>query len=238
MPLSSPTKILLTGGTSGIGAAMRDMLLAEGHAVIVMARTASRLGAQDRLHCYDCDLSLTADVTETIGLIAREHADIGVLINNAALQYDTPLTDPAFEPARMIDEVAINLTAPALIVHHLIQHAKLTAIVNISSGLAFFPKQKSALYCATKAALHSFSISLRYQLEAQAIQVSEAILPMVATPMTQGRGSGKISAQAAARAIIDGVKNGQAEIFVGKAKLIPVLARLAPSVARKILRGG
>ena len=80
--------------------------------------------------------------------------------------------------------------------------------------------------------------SLRYQLEAQAIQVIEAILPMVATPMTQGRGSGKISAQAAAKAIIDSVNQGRDEVFVGKAKLIPVLARLAPSVARKILRGG
>lgn len=56
MLLSSPTKILLTGGTSGIGAEMRDQLLAEGHHIIVMARTASRLDARDRLHVHDCDL--------------------------------------------------------------------------------------------------------------------------------------------------------------------------------------
>jgi uncharacterized oxidoreductase len=237
MPLSSPTKILLTGGTSGIGAVMRDMLLAEGHDVIVVARTASRLQPEARLHLYDCDLSDSDAVTESIGHISVAHPEIGVFINNAALQYDTPLTDPAFDPARMIDEVAINLIAPALITQCLVKNVRLRAVVNISSGLAFFPKQQSALYCATKAAIHSFSTSLRYQLEAGKIQVCEAILPLVDTPMTTGRGIGKLSAEAAASAILDGVKRGKTEIYVGKARLIPIFARLAPSIGRKILRG-
>lgn len=156
---------------------MRDQLLAEGHHIIVMARTASRLDARDRLHVHDCDLSNSNAVTASIAQIAHEHPDIGVVINNAALQYDMPLTAEDFDPARIIDEVSINLIAPALITQHLIKHARLQAVVNISSGLAFFPKQNSALYCATKAALHNFSISLRYQLAAQDILVSEAILP-------------------------------------------------------------
>jgi uncharacterized oxidoreductase len=237
MPLSSPTKILLTGGTSGIGAVMRDMLLAEGHDVIVVARTASRLQPEARLHLYDCDLSDSGAVIESIGAISVAHPEIGILINNAALQYDTPLIDPAFDAEQMMDEVSINLVAPALITQYLVKTVRLHAIVNISSGLAFFPKQQSALYCATKAAIHSFSTTLRYQLEASATQVSEAILPIVDTPMTAGRGSGKMPAEAAARAILDGVRQRKAEIYVGKARLIPIFARLAPSIGRKILRG-
>jgi uncharacterized oxidoreductase len=237
MPLSSHTKILLTGGTSGIGAVMREMLIVAGHDVIVMARTASRLDPHERLHRRDCDLSDASAVRASIADIVHDHPDITVLINNAALQYDRPLTDADFDPARMIDEVAINLIAPALITHHLIKAAPLHAIVNISSGLAFFPKQRSALYCATKAALHSFSTSLRYQLEGQNIQVSEAILPLVDTPMIEGRGSGKMTAHAAAAAILAGVKQGLPQIYIGKARLIPIFARLAPSIGRKILRG-
>lgn len=240
MPLSSPTKILLTGGTSGIGAIMREMLLAEGHDVIVVARTATRLSPQARLAFYDCDLADSVAVVACLAQILRQHPGIAVVINNAALQYDTPLTDPDFNPTRMMDEVAINLVAPALITHQLIANAPLKAVVNISSGLAFFPKQQSALYCATKAALHSFSTSLRYQLAARSIQVSEAILPLVDTPMTEGRGRGrgKMPVDKAAAAILHGVKKGQAEIYIGKAKLVPILARLSPSIGKKILRGG
>ena len=187
--------------------------------------------------CMTATLSNSNAVTASIAQIAHEHPDIGVVINNAALQYDMPLTAEDFDPARIIDEVSINLIAPALITQHLIKHARLQAVVNISSGLAFFPKQNSALYCATKAALHNFSISLRYQLAAQDILVSEAILPLVDTPMTSCRGSGKLTADAAARAILDGVRKGRAEIYIGKAKLIPFFMRLAPSLGRKILRG-
>jgi uncharacterized oxidoreductase len=237
MLLSSPTKILLTGGTSGIGAVMREMLIDAGHEIVVMARTASRLDPSDRLHWHDCDLSDAEAVKTSIAAIGRDHPDLAVLINNAALQYDTPLTSIDFDPARMVDEVAINLIAPALITHHLVNTVSLRAIVNISSGLAFFPKQQSALYCATKAALHSFSTSLRYQLEDRNIQVSEAILPLVDTPMTKGRGSGKMSAHSAAAAILKGVEQGRYEIYIGKAKLLPIFARLAPSIGRKILRG-
>jgi uncharacterized oxidoreductase len=237
MPLSSPTKILLTGGTSGIGAVMREMLIDAGHQVVVMARSTSRLQPQERLHCHDCDLSDASAVRASVAAIASEHPDLAVLINNAALQYDTPLTATDFDPAQMADEVAINLIAPAIITHHLVNTVSLRAIVNISSGLAFFPKQQSALYCATKAALHSFSTSLRYQLEDRNIQVSEAILPLVDTPMTEGRGSGKMTAQVAAAAILKGAAQGRDEIYIGKAKLIPLFVRLAPSIGRKILRG-
>jgi uncharacterized oxidoreductase len=235
--MSLPTKILLTGGTSGIGAKMRDELLKLGHHLVIVARTASSLADHGQISAYDCDLADGDAIMACMRRITSDHNDIAMVIHNAAFQYAMPLTAKGFEPAKMVEEVAINLTAPALITHHLINHAPLRAVVNISSGLAFFPKQHSALYCATKAALHSFSTSLRYQLQERDIIVTEAILPLVDTPMTYGRGGRKLDAGAAAHAILAGVRKGRVEIYIGKAKLIPVLMRIAPALGRKILRG-
>ena len=108
-------------------------------------------------------------------------------------------------------EVAINLMAPALLAHAVLpalrRHGKQAAIINISSGLAYLPKEQSALYCATKAGLSNFTQSLRYQLEQEGVLVSEVILPLVDTPMTKGRGMGKITAATAAQAILAGIEN-------------------------------
>ena len=78
---------------------------------------------------------------------------------------------------------------------------------------------------------------MRFQLEQDGVLVSEVILPLVDTPMTEGRGMGKITAATAAHAILAGIENRRQTIHVGKAKLLPILSRLAPSVGRKILRG-
>ena len=239
--LSHPSKVVLTGGTSGIGAEMLELLLAEGHQVIVLARKGSQLEPRMGLEAIDIDLSNAAAIKAVAADIALRHPDISIIINNAALQYAIALTDPDFDPELMQAEVAVNLLAPALLSHALLpilrRHDKGGAIVNVSSGLAFFPKKQSALYCATKAALHSFSQSLRYQLEQDGVAVIEAILPIVETPMTAGRGSGKMPARDAAQAIVAGIKKGRAEIFIGKAKLIPLFARFAPAIGRRILRG-
>lgn len=240
-PLSHPSKVVLTGGTSGIGAEMLELLLAEGHQVTVLARKGSQLEPRMGLEAIDIDLSNAAAIKAVAADIALRHPDIRIIINNAALQYPIALTNPDFDPGQMVAEVAVNLLAPALLSHALLpilrRHAAGAAIVNVSSGLAFFPKQRSALYCATKAGLHSFSQSLRYQLEQDGVAVIEAILPIVETPMTAGRGSGKMSARDAAQAIVAGIKKGRSEIFIGKAKLIPLFARFAPDIGRKILRG-
>ena len=93
------------------------------------------------------------------------------------------------------------------------------------------------MYCATKAALHSASQSLRYQLEKTQVRVAEVLLPLVDTAMTKGRGSGKITAEAAARDIITGMGTKRDEIYIGKARLLPPILRLAPGIVKKMLKG-
>lgn len=238
--LSSPSHIVLTGATSGIGAAMSAQLLAQGHSVTAVSRRAGAIPPQPRLRAVDCNLSDPDDVRRAMADISASRPLPVIVINNAALQYATPLTEPDLQTGKMIEEAMVNLVAPALIAHAtippMLANGQPAAIVNIGSGLAFFPKTATALYCATKAGLHSFSQSLRYQLEGTNIRVVEAILPLVETPMTEGRGTGKISAEAAAKAILAGVKRGQDEIYIGKAKLLIALGRILPALPRAMLR--
>ena len=113
-----------------------------------------------------------------------------------------------------------------------------SAIVNVSSGLAFTPKADAVVYCATKAAVHNFSQGLRYQMEDanNGVSVTEVMPPLVATEMTAGRQDGAISADQVASEVLEGLKRDQQEIRVGKVKLLAALMRLSPSLAAKILR--
>lgn len=239
--LSSPTKVVLTGGTDGIGRVLRDRLLADGHEVVVVARRAAAMEPAPGLYGVPCDLSDPHAVRATAGDIARGHPDVRVLINNAALQVDRALSDPELDLDRIEDEVAINLLAPAMLIHGLLSTLRAqgqpAAIVNVNSGLAIFPKRRTALYCATKAGLHSLSQSLRDQLQGTKVAVLEAFLPLVDTGMTAGRGRGKVSAETAADAILTGIAAGRRHIWIGKSALVPVFARLAPGLGRAALRG-
>lgn len=238
--LASPRVVVLTGGTSGIGAALCQRLLSADHQVTVVARRASTLSPQTGLRTLDCDLSDPAAVQQAVDEIARLPG-VDLLINNAAVQYDRALIDPALDVDQLRQEVAVNLLAPALLIHGLAPAMMATGrpgmIVNVNSGLAIYPKARTALYCATKAGLHSLSQSLAYQLEGSHVRVVDAYLPLVDTPMTAGRGSGKITAQQAAAAILTGIDRGRRRIWIGKAAALPWISRLSPGVARAVLRG-
>lgn len=237
--------ILLTGGTSGIGRALVDLLQEDAGRLIVLARSEGRLEAMaaraPNLHTYPCDLADRNQVEQVLETVLKEHDPIDVLINNAAIQNTPAFTSDEFEFDGIAREITTNLTAPAWLIALLLPTALRRSapllIVNISSGLAFYPKSSSAVYCATKAALHSLSQSLRYQLADLPIRISEVILPLVDTPMTDGRGRNKISPEQAAGEILHGIKADREEIYVGKARLLPALLRLAPGVVKNMMKG-
>lgn len=236
--------ILVTGGTSGVGRELVKQLVQKKNSVIVISRNPVNLECLHRefpsVRTYQCSLANGMDIEKTISDISKDFPCLSVVINNAGIQETPTFLDKSFSYDGIENEVNINLIAPikicALMLGNLLNLQEKAAFVNITSGLALFPKKTSAVYCATKAGLHNFSRSFRYQLEETNVDVFEAILPIVDTPMTEGRGKGKISAAKAASAIISGIEKGKEEIYVGKSRLIPMLARISPSLMTGIMK--
>jgi uncharacterized oxidoreductase len=182
--------VLITGGASGIGFALAKRFAAAGSEVIVCGRREERLQAAKKevagLHLLKCDLASPAEREALAAKVAREFPRLNVLVNNAGIQNRPPAlkTPQSWEPYRQ--EIAINLDAPIHLTMLLLPQLltqKSGAVVNVSSGLAFAPLSLMPTYCATKAALHSFTLSLRYQLRESPVQVVEAIPPAVNTDL-------------------------------------------------------
>ncbi|MGE5246619.1 MAG: SDR family oxidoreductase [Betaproteobacteria bacterium] len=188
MELDSNT-VLVTGGASGIGLALAERFLRAGSRVVVCGRRASQLEAARERHpgldTYVCDLTGAAAREALVEWATRTHPGLNVVVNNAGIQRRVALTEN--EPWEATEqEIAINLEAPIhlsrLFVPHLRRQPR-AAIVNVTSGLAFAPLAATPVYSATKAALHSFTLSLRHQLAGTPIQVIEIAPPAVNTDL-------------------------------------------------------
>ncbi|WP_216726377.1 SDR family oxidoreductase [Hymenobacter siberiensis] len=183
--------ILLTGGASGIGLALAIRFLQAGSTVIIVGRRADKLAeAQQRypgLITRQGDIATAAQRTELVRWATTEYPALNVLVNNAGIQNRIQLADDAaadWETRRQ--ELVINVEAPIhlamLLVPHLRQQPG-AAIVNVTSGLSFAPAAFVPIYSATKAALHSFTLSLRHQLVPTGIAVLEIVPPAVNTDL-------------------------------------------------------
>ncbi len=246
MMLSEPRTILITGGTSGVGLELARQLHGKGHRVIVMARPSERLSRlQDEMpgaKVYPCDLADKRSVEHGWGQVVQQHPDLSILVNNAGIQLTPCFLDEDFDFDGIEREITVNFMAPAwlacLALGLFTGDGRRAAIINVTSGLAFHPKRNAAVYCATKAALRSLTQGLRYQLEGTPISVVQAVLPLVDTPMTAGRGKGKLSATEAASGIVMGMARGATDIHVGRARWLPLLERISPAIPRAILKRG
>ena len=236
--------IVITGGSSGIGYQMLRSLHSANR-VLVIARPGPRLEALAQefagVELYPADLSQPQEYEAVVARISQQHQHIDVLINNAASQHTPTYRDDDFSYAAIAPEINLNLTAVCslsyLLLPMLLRANEQAVIANVNSGLALAPKTNSAVYCATKAAMDVFSRSLSYQLEGSNVIVVQAFLPLVDTPMTQGRGSGKISAAQAATEILRGIEQGDRIRDIGKVKLLRLLLAVVPGLARRIMRG-
>jgi uncharacterized oxidoreductase len=221
---------LITGGSSGIGMALAERLLELGNEVIVTARGEAALQDLKRkhpaLHIKVSDAGSADDRRTLVSEVTREFPRLNVLINNAGIQrkVDVPANEPWEETGREID---INLAAPihmsALLIPHLSTRAD-AHIVNITSGLAFVPIARMPVYCATKAALHSFTLSLREQLKTRSITVTEVIPPAVKTNLGGSHDFGAELDEFTA-SVLQQLRAGIPEVTFGASALLSQLSR-------------
>ena len=195
---TSGNTILITGGSTGIGLALSEAFIRQGNKVIACARSDSTLAEASRrlpgLITRRCDLSKEDERKSLHEWVLQNHPDVNILINNAGIQrmIDFKNGEKDLLKYRDIDgedEIDINFKAcvylSALFVPDLAR-MKDAAIMNVSSGLGFAPIAILPVYCATKAAIHSFSLSLRHQLRNTSVKVFEIIPPMVDTNLDKG----------------------------------------------------
>lgn len=235
-------RIVITGGTSGIGKEL-VRTLHQDNDVVVLSRSGEALAALQEeypgISIHRADLADGDEMSATAEAIAGFYPRIDVLINNAAVQNTPTFLDPDFDYRTIASEIAVNLTSPCQLVARLLpnlQAAPQAMIVNVNSGLGLVPKTSSAVYCATKGGLNIFSQSLAHQLQGTNIRVKQVFLPLVDTAMTRGRGSGKLTAAEAASRIIKGMESGRTRIDIGKVRLLRWIDRLAPPLARTIMK--
>ena len=186
----SRSTILITGGASGIGLALAKRFLDLGATVVVCGRREAQLELARRelpgLHTLRSDVSREDERLSLFQRVTQEFPGLNVLINNAGIQNRPPPLVEVQDWSQYRAEIATNLEAPMhlslLFATHL-RTAKEAAIMNVTSGLAFSPLSFMSCYCATKAALHSFSLSLRHQLRDTCISVVEIVPPKVNTDL-------------------------------------------------------
>ncbi len=191
-PLNFATaKILITGGSEGIGRALAERFLAEGATVLVTGRNADKL--KDAAHTFPKLLTFVSDISNSKERIAlAEHVGsvlpgLNIIVNNAGIQRRVSLAADTAPWAERQIEIDTLLSGPihlnALLIPSMLKHGGPGLIVNVTSGGAFVPQVFAPIYSACKAALHSYTVTLRHALQETSVGVVELIPPAVRTAL-------------------------------------------------------
>lgn len=235
--------VLITGGASGIGLALAKSFLEAGSQVIICGRSIDKLEKAQRefpdLNIASCDVTDQESIAQLHDYCESTFDGIDILINNAGVmnwidyQNDKPSID------QQINEIAIDLIGPIQVTSYFLSglmNKEESAIVNVSSGLAFVPATYMPVYSAAKAGLHSWTQSLRSQLSSTSVKVFELMPPFVRTDMVDRfEGQSMMSGGELASYFMKAFKKGQLEIIPGPARLLKWISRFFPSLASKQL---
>jgi uncharacterized oxidoreductase len=240
--------ILITGGATGIGLELAKQFITKGNTVIICSRREDKLKEAKNLLpsliTKQCDISDIDQRRALYNFCMEQFPSINMLINNAGIQREIDFRKGEADYLNGDNETAINLEASfhlsTLFTPYLMKQ-KESAIVNVSSGLGIVPLVIVPVYSATKAALHSFSISLRKQLENTSVKVFEILPPIVDTDLDRGardkRGQTDkgISAEKVAIESIKAIEQNKFEIPIGIVKVLRIGSRINPKLFLKII---
>jgi uncharacterized oxidoreductase len=232
--------VLITGGTSGIGLELAKQLHQRGNTMIVTGRDQVKLDSTRRLlpgiHTFKSDVSDPAAIAVLYDDVIAQFPTLDTLINNAGIMRNLDLNRDR-DLVDVTREIEINLSGPVRMVQQFLRHLKTrehALIINVSSGLAFIPLPISPVCSATKAAIHSFTLSLRMQLVGSCVTVVELAPPGTETPLFRSefedelKGQKGMDVQVLVRRAIAGIEAGKLEIRPGLANVLKAMSRIAP----------
>jgi uncharacterized oxidoreductase len=237
--------ILITGGTSGIGLEFVKQLTAQGANIIVTGRNQEALNATKKLfpnvQTFQSDVSNPKDIKHLYQCVTQQFPELNIIINNAGLMRLLDLQDGSLDLENINLEIATNLSGTIQMVHQFLPHLKKqksSAIVNVSSGIAFMPYSSAPIYSASKAGVHAYTKALRLQLENTNVKVFELIPPGVNTNLQndwvlQPNPRQMINANKVVSAALKGLLNNKQEILPGLIKIIKTASRIAPGALLK-----
>lgn len=239
--------ILITGGTSGIGLELATQLSKRNNTVIVTGRSLVTLDElQERfpnIHTYQSDVRNPEAILTLYHKVTQDFPALNVIINNAGIMRMLSLNGKN-GLQDIGQEIEINMLGPIRMVEQFLPYLKTrpdAAIVNISSGLAFLPLASAPVYCAAKAGIHSYTQSLRVQLQGTNVKVFELAPPPTSTPLIDNFGSdtstrssqGVMKVDKMVSVAIKGLESDAYEIRPGVSNVLKLMSRLAPAFMLK-----
>ena len=238
--------ILITGGSSGIGFELAKRLIERRNVVIITGRNQEKLESAKRalpaVHTFKSDVGDPTAIPALYDQIVKKFPTLDTLINNAGIQrvqkfnLDQGLGDIA-------REIEICFSGPVRMIRQFLPHlrtGKDALVINVSSSAALIPFPISPVYSAAKAALHSFTESLRVQMAFTGVTVIELIPPAVETPLyrdealeTEMKLPKGMDVELFARKAIAGIEAGKLEVRPGLANIMKILSQIAPGIMLK-----
>jgi uncharacterized oxidoreductase len=238
--------IVITGGATGIGLAIIKEL-AVNNTVISIDRNPTKIAALKasfpNVISIQADVTSNDDLNKAIASIDKSHSKIDVLINNAGKggRFDF-VNSPEKDLMDNIGmEMAINYTAPILLTKKalsLLKKSQEPIVVIVSSGLAYVPMSFLGTYCATKAAIHFVTMSLRLQLAPLNIRVVEVLPPVVDTDLAKEATIAKMPPDKFAKIFLEKLSKGENVMNIGQTAGLEKFSRFLPKTAFKMLNKG
>jgi uncharacterized oxidoreductase len=243
MNLSGRT-ILITGGSAGIGLAFALKFVELGNEVIVTGRRQALLdevkAKYPKLHTIQSDVADSAQIAALAARMKAAFPKLDVLMNNAGISLVKDLRFPAADLAGLMAEMNTNVGGVIGMTSAFIDILKANkgTVINVSSSLAFVPLPVAPIYSATKAAVHSYTQSLRFQLEGTGVEVIE-IMPSgtktdLAAALAQG-GIPLITTDQLVKLSFASLKAGALEIRPGQSNQFALMRRLAPDFINRMV---
>lgn len=240
MELNNNT-ILITGGSGGIGLELARQFLQLGNEVIITGRSFEKLEKikvkLPKIHVFQSDLRIIEEIKILCEDIQKQFPNLNLLINNAGIGLRLNLKDPLSDKT-ITEEIATNFQGPICMINYLLPHLlkqPKAAIVNVSSAVAFSPFPVVPIYSATKAGLHSYTISLRQQLKLTKIKIFEIMPPTTKTDMLNGFSATDLKniqampVEKLVKICLKEIKSDHFEIRPGQSNTIKSMSRFAPT---------